>query len=432
MTERTDVVVIGAGTAGAAAALHCARRGLSVVVLDRADEGGAGASWINGVPRAAFAEAGLDEPTARELQGEGQPMVLVAGWRGARLTVHHDLLELDMRRLVERLQGLASEAGAELRHGVTVRGRDGEVLRTSAGPVVARWVVDASGVRSVGLLPRPEVPPEHLCVAAQAVFDCADPEAARAWFSEQGLALGPTLVFTGIAGGFSILNVRSDGDEVSVLAGSLAGGGRPSGTQLLESFVAANRWIGARRFGGARAIPLRRPFDTIADDRTALLGDSASQVFSAHGSGIAAGLVAARMLAESLADGAGPRGYGVRWMRAHGGRFAAYDAFRRFSSTLTVDDLNGLLRSGLMDPVTSRAAVEQLLPPITPSVAWGKAVGAARAPRLAARMLPILPLMTRIRRLYDRYPDDPAGVPEWGRKVARLFDEAPDEDLIPR
>ena len=55
---------------------------------------------------------------------------------------------------------------------------------------------------------------------------------------------------------------------------------------------------------------------------TANLGDVAGQVFSAHGSGIGAGLVAARMVGEALAKGR-PYDYAVAWQRRFGGTFAA-------------------------------------------------------------------------------------------------------------
>ena len=429
MTGIRDVVVIGGGTAGSAAALQCARRGMDVLLLERGELDAAGASWVNGVARSAFSEADVPPPTGEELRGDGAPMHLVAGWDGSRLVLRPDVLEVDMRLLVQRLQRLAKTAGAELRGGVTVRGwaEDG-VLDTSAGPVPARWVIDASGLKSAGLIERPVVPPEHLCVAAQAVFECTDPEAAEAWFRARGASLGPALVFTGVAGGFSIVNVRSEGDEVAVLTGSIAGSPHPSGTRLLEGFVDEHTWVGRKVFGGARAIPLRRPFDRIADDRVALIGDAASQVFSAHGSGIAAGMVAARMVAEALADGGGPRGYEVRWMRAHGGRFAAYDLFRRFSESLTQADLERLITSGLMDATTSSAVVEQKAPRLTPALVLGKIAGAVRAPAALFKVLPVLLKMRRLGLLYARYPDDAAAVGAWGARVAELFGEAAVDD----
>jgi flavin-dependent dehydrogenase len=428
MGDAWDVVVIGAGTAGAAAGLHCARRGLRTLIVDRGTLEDAGAAWVNGVPRAAFAEADIPPPTAPELRGEGEPMQLVAGWDGPQMSVTSDVLELDMRLLGRRLRALAGDAGAELRS-LTIQGwedRDAGLLATTDGVIEARWVVDASGLRSTGLMSRPEVPPEHLCVAAQAVHRCADRSAAEAWFVARGSSFGPALVFTGIAGGFSIVNVRCEGDEVSVLTGSLAGSDQPAGSVLLRDFVDSQPWVGERLFGGARAIPLRRPFDRLADDRVALLGDAASQVFSAHGSGIAAGLIAARMLAEALASGGGPRAYEVTWMRTHGGRFAAYDLFRRFSQTLSIDDVATLMRSGLMDPMTSRAALEQRLVPVTFGLVAAKVWAALKAPAQAARMLGLIASMHRVRTLYDHYPEDRAQLPDWARRVATIFGESPD------
>ena len=51
---QVDVAIVGAGTAGAAAAALCAQRGLSVVCLDSKPLDGAGARWLNGVPLSAF------------------------------------------------------------------------------------------------------------------------------------------------------------------------------------------------------------------------------------------------------------------------------------------------------------------------------------------------------------------------------------------
>ena len=62
-----DVAIVGAGTAGAAAALLCARRGLRVLAIDRAPLERAGAHWINAVPTRLFDEAGIARPIAPEL-----------------------------------------------------------------------------------------------------------------------------------------------------------------------------------------------------------------------------------------------------------------------------------------------------------------------------------------------------------------------------
>lgn len=426
-----DVIVVGAGTAGAAAAAGCAEGGLRCLLLDRGRFESAGARWVNGVPLHSFAEAGLQAPGPGERRGGGHPFHIVAGWGPQRVLVRDSaVLEIDMRALVRRLQERAARAGAELREGTAVVGFDGEAL--DAGErLKARWFVDASGLTGARLLGQAAVPKQHLCAAAQYVHELADPAGAGAFFEQHGVRLGETLCLTGVSGGFSVLNVRSDGETVSVLTGTVPGPGVPSGARLLDDFVREQPWIGPRLFGGARAIPIRRPRDVIASGRVALLGDAACQVFPAHGSGVAPGLVAARVLADELVGGRTVGTYGVRWQREHGGRLAAYDLFRRFSQRLPTEDLRRLMTAGLIDEDGSRLAMEQRWPALHPRAVPGRLLGALREPALAARFLPVIASMPRLQRLYARYPADPAKIPAWSARVARLFGDPPDTQVAP-
>ena len=360
-----DVAIVGAGTSGAAAAALCARRGLSVVCIDRRPLDQAGARWVNGVHTRFFEEAGIAPPKGDELVGRGVPFHLFAGHGPERLVVRdHDLLEVDMRKLVARLQELGRRAGVTFLEETTVDGVGAGALRTSSGPVEARWVVDASGLAGARLLGAPPVPPKDLCVAAQEVRDVTDRAGVRDFYATHGATLGEVICFTGVAGGYSIVNVRADETHVAILTGSIPALGHPAGVALLEGFVAAQPWVGPRRFGGSRAIPLRRSRDQLAVGAVALLGDAGCQVFPAHGSGIGPGLVAAHVLAEALAEGDGLAGYAVQWQRRFGGLHAAYDLFRRFSQELDVEDLRRMIGSGLMDSMAVRAGLEQRLPPL--------------------------------------------------------------------
>lgn len=422
-----DVVVVGAGTAGAATAALCAERGLRVRCLDRRPLTDAGARWINGVPEQAFLDAGLALPRAPEIRGRGDGFHLIAGWGPRRLTIaDHGVLEVDMRLLVARLHERARRAGVELTGGVEVTGMDARGVRTSRGVVPARYVVDASGLSGVRLLQQPRVAPAHLCTAAQAVREVRDTAAALAFFARHQVPVGEVACFTGVAGGFSIVNVRTDGQRVSILTGSIPATGQPGGKALLDRFVAEQSWIGPSLFGGARAIPLRRPYDRLASDRIALIGDAACQVFSAHGSGIGVGLVAARMLADALASGAGPQGYAVAWQRRYGGLLATYDLFRRFSQTLTAADLERMMDSGLMDADMARFGMAQTMPKMTPPALASKVRALARAPDLAWRMAATALRIPVVGGLYSRYPDNPAQLPRWSKLVAKLFAEPAD------
>src|SRR5690606_38217140 len=144
------------------------------------------------------------------------------------------------------------------------------------------------------------------------------------FFERHDTPLGHVLCFSGVAGGYSIVNLRCDGRTVGLLTGSIPGEGHPSGRALLDAFAADNPWVGEVVQGGARALPLSRPDDLLARGSVALVGDAARQVFSAHGSGIGIGLVAARLLADTLAQGRTPRDYAVAFQRRWGGLLAGF------------------------------------------------------------------------------------------------------------
>jgi flavin-dependent dehydrogenase len=430
-----DVAIVGAGTAGAAAAWQCAKRGLQVICLDARPLGEAGARWVNGVPLWQLDDAGIPRPSGAELVADDPPFHLVAGWGPERVMLSgRGVVELDMRELVARLQTLASDAGAELRGGVRVLGLAGDRLETSDGPLRAEVIVDASGLAGARLTPRPMLARSHLCAAAQAVHAITDLQAARDWFARHEVPEGTALCFTGIAGGYSIINVRLEGDRLGILTGSIPSDGHPSGRALLDRFVADHPWIGPAQFGGARAIPIRRPFDRLVHGRVALLGDSASQVFSAHGSGIGIGLLAGRVLAESLLSG-NLVNYERRFLREYGGLLAGYDIVRRFSQRLPVGELARLMQVGLLDSHSALAGTAQRWPTLFghPTIladlagqTLSKARGLARAPAHAVALARVGARMAEVAALYRVYPGADAGWPAkvWSRAVARVVGDA--------
>ena len=424
MSTRADVIVVGAGSSGAAVSAFLAERGLRVICLERRRLDRAGACWVNGVPRAAFVEAGVALPGSDESDGRPWPVHLVAG-SGRALVPVHDVLEIDMRKLVARLQARALAAGVRLRDEVTVLGRDDDRVATSAGPMHARWIVDASGLAGARLLAQPVVERHHLCSAAQEVREVTDRAAATAFFADHGVAPGEVLNMLGVAGGFSVLNLRlhPGGATMGILTGSIPSLGFPSGKSMLSTFVASQPWIGPRVFGGSGAIPLRRPHDRLADDRVALLGDAGCQVFPAHGSGVGAGLVAARLLADTLARGGSLRDYEIVWQRRHGGLFAFFDGFRRWSQGVDAGTIGRMIGLGLLDHASLRAGIDQTLPRPTLRELATKARALIGEPALAGSLASTIARSAAVRTLYARYPRRPDRVPAWSRRVDWLLGE---------
>jgi len=422
---QVDIAVIGAGSTGAATALLCARRGLSVLCLDRASLSDAGAHWVNGVPALAFDVAGIARPRGAELLAHGADFHLLAGWGPERLVLRgHDLMEVDMRRLVTRLQDEAMAAGVRFEENTRVHGFDGVSLQTSSGAISARWIIDASGLCGARLLAHPRPAGTDICTAAQEVRRITDARAARRFCLENGVPPGATICFSGIEGGYSILNIRvelgekpGENDTVSLLAGSIPACGHCSGRAILREFMAHHSWVGDMIFGGARAIPLRRPYANLYRDNVAVIGEAACQVFAAHGSGIGAGMIAARVLADALADGRGLAGYEKDWQRLYGGLFAGYAAIRKYTQKLSVEDLTRLMQTGLMDADILADGLLQRMPNPTSAMSLKKLRAIFHAPDLAAQLVPVMGKMAAASLLYAGFPTTPTGRSGWFKLV---------------
>ena len=445
-SQSFDVVVVGAGSAGAAAARHLARRGYRVALVERRPRSEAGARWVNAVPPWMFDRAAVPQPAGDEVRTHGDRYVL-SDWRGEhRVNLPGSpTVAVDMRLLIARLQEEAQGAGAAVFDQVTVDGvrpqGSGRAVRLRRGDGTAvelegRLIIDASGLggavrRRVPELARlcPSPDGHHICSAAQEVRSIVDRAGARAFLDRYGLRSRDAIGFVGVAGGYStrVVQVDLERGEVDLLTGAVAGEGRPSGARLIEEFVAAQPWIGPRIFGGAGAIPLRRPYSTLGLPGVVLLGDAACLVFPAHGSGVGAGLVAARLLADAVtaagdpASPAVPRQYAAAIHRDLGALFSAYDAFRRMSQRLEGDDVGALIRAGFVNESTTHSGLLQVMPRFSPRHALRLGRAAVREPRLAAAMAPTLARMFAAYALSRQFPESPALGQFLGRGIDRLL-----------
>jgi menaquinone-9 beta-reductase len=153
----TDVLVVGAGPAGSAAAITLARSGRAVTVIDKAT-----------FPRDKCCGDGLTSLALRELEPLGLRPEMVPNWQPVRdvwlrspsgrevqLPLPTDgvfAVTTPRRELDDAVLRCALDAGADVRTGVTFESIDLDIehvdVHTSVGTIRARYVIAADGMWS--------------------------------------------------------------------------------------------------------------------------------------------------------------------------------------------------------------------------------------------------------------------------------------------
>lgn len=324
-----DVVVVGAGPAGSAAAYYLARRGLDVLLVDQA-----------AFPRDKTCGDGLTPRALAVLDDmdllEGPRGIRSRAWRidevqvtapNGRATaacfprrdgVPNHALVVPRRILDDAIRARAIAGGAAFEGGMHVLhlepGADGIVVRGERrGHSVclgARMVVLATGasvglLRRVGLLQRS--PP--MMLAARAYFDGVEGLGDRLHLRFDGVPLpGYGWVFpvsatsANVGAGFLPRNPRGRSGPASGARGAPA-----TARAAFEGFVhspSLQRMLGpARRVGPVQGYPLRVDFLSAptSGDRTLLVGEAAGLVNPLTGDGIDYALESGRLAADHLA-----------------------------------------------------------------------------------------------------------------------------------
>lgn len=312
MTERVDVVVVGAGPAGSATAAALARRGATVRLIEAAAHPRPKACAEYASPRIVeeLARIGLPaaewRPTAVALAGmdlhAGGHRVRIeyADRRGPRTAWGVERRAFDARlaeyaarcgtELVERARVVATLDGTGRVRGVRVRRADG---REEA--IAADWVVGADGARStVARLAGVEASvraPRRLGLIAHyepvdGLGDHGEMHAATGWY----VGLAP------VAGALNVGMALPMGPS------------RPAEARFQQAIrdlpAVAARLAGSRRIGPIRgAAPIGHRVRTAAGPGWLLVGDAAGFVDPFTGEGIHRALRGARAAADAILAG---------------------------------------------------------------------------------------------------------------------------------
>lgn len=358
---RTDVLVVGAGPAGSAAAAWAARRGRDVVLVDAAtfprDK-----TCGDGLTPRAIAELdrlGLGDwvrsfGTNRGLRAAGFGQELLLPWPGGSLPDHGSAVP--RTTLDARLRDAASEAGALTIDGARVvaveqdergrvvgvrldRGRGAEPLE-----VRCERLVVADGVRSpVGRMLGREWHRE----TAYGVAGRSYVKSGRAddpWISSHLELRGEDGELLPGYGWIFPLGTAGEGGEVNLGVGALATSKRPASLQirpLMEYYATLRRdeWeLGPElRMPTSALLPMGGAVSGVAGPNWVLVGDAAGCVNPLNGEGIDYGLETGRVAAELL-DGTDD--LATAWpalLTEHYGE--AFSIARRLAGLLTVPGL---------------------------------------------------------------------------------------------
>ena len=352
-----DVLVVGAGPAGSAAAAWAARGGAEVVLADAAVFPRDKTCGDGLTPRAVgeMQRLGLEDylrahAVNHGLRAHGFGQTLLLPWPGGSLPDWGSAVartELD-----DHLRTTAIKAGAHAVDGaraVEVRRDGGRVaavgfrIGAEVVEIACRHLVVADGVRSpLGkLLGREWHRDTVYGVAGRCYVDSSmsdDP-----WISSHlELRDGDGKVLSGYGWIFPLGNV-----EVNVGVGTLATSKRPAEVAirpLMAQYVDERRAdcgvTGGLRAPASALLPMGGAVSHVAGPNWALIGDAAACVNPLNGEGIDYGLESGRLVAELIAD---DRDLETAWpalLREHYGE--AFSIARRLAGLVTVP---GLLRT---------------------------------------------------------------------------------------
>ena len=448
MSEDCDVLVVGAGTAGSYFGWQMARRGHSVVIVERSERRSVGQRLdVFHVDSVKFTEFGIPPPE------EDSPEFCVILEKGISYSpegrypkaVRYPFHVMRLPLFLQRLIGLAESEGVRFEFSTAfVRllfegGRISGAVVERGGEereVRARLVVDASGINAAARTALPpeygvesfRIAPEERFYVVLRYITWLDPQQPRTVDSE-----GWTFYKAWVAPSFH---------ERGAIIGIGATGSYDHAEEVFREFAAAIPLPPHRVDKVERGVtPYRRPPYSVVADGFLCLGDSACLTKPFSGEGVTSGWTLCKIAAEVVDRALQEGGFlsadslwpiNVRYFRDQGAKFAGILATVPSAANVTREENSYLFRK---DVVFSEDDLTEMNRDFEMHLTTRKILRIAgvlvlglltRSYSLASlkALLASVRMSGRIRRHYERFPEDRSGYPPWVEKAEVLWSQA--------
>jgi len=440
-----DVIVVGAGTAGATAARVAAEEGLKVCLIERKPGREVGVKVCgDAVGKHHFDQLGIEYPEGDELKTEIEAVDVYSPDLETVFHVPGEGFIIDRRLFGQRLLKYALDAGVnfmDLMRATAPIIEDGRVVGVVARDmrrerdvkIRGKIVIDASGFLATirGKLPEEmgvetRIDPRDALVCYREIRELkeahGEPHICKIYLNVDVACGGYYWIFPegekGVNVGLGIQMSRSIPNPKRQLYTHVLSKPLFEGSEVVH--------------GGGWFVPSRRPLLTMVGDGFMAVGDAACQVNPLHGGGIGSSMLGGKLAGEAAAeavsseevDREGLWRYNVRFIEAYGAKQAKLDVLRIMLQKLSNQDINyGMKRRLISEDELVKVSTSRDFY-ISPSKALGRLLKGVGNPRLLYRLYRAAVLAKKVSSVYAKYPRSPEEFKEWEKVVRGLFQEA--------
>ena len=441
--NRFDLVVVGAGTAGALAARTAAELGLKVGLLDRKAKDDIGDKVCgDGVGKHHFDNLRISPPRGEELAGDLRGVDIYSPDMQTVFRCEGGLYGfiINRREFGQRLLREALDAGAELfdkTEAVNLIIKDNCVKGVevksdnSKYDVFGDVVIDASGFLTVlrRQLPRDwgveaEVDEEDVIACyreiRQLTSDVEEGDYCKIYMNPEAAPGGYCWIFP------------KGNDKVNVGLGvQMIKGFKNPKRQLYDYILNRPLFKDSKLLtGGGGVVPTRRSISNMVGNGILFVGDAACQPNPIHGGGIGpsmeAGKMASQVASKAIEKGdvssKGLWAYNVEFMKLYGAKAAGLDIFRIFLQKCGADALNYGMKHRLVkeEDILKASMGEDLKLNITDAAE--RVFRGLRKLKFLMALRATAKKMRDMKSLYRNYPRQ-QGFDEWLQKVNDVIKE---------